>query len=158
MKKLIIALLTITILALPSNKTHAIVGVATGNAPMPLAGLASPALGYAGVFVGAELGLCHEFACLNIFGLGIIGGLVLLDEEQASVSFEAIDESSAKEMGITKREIRIYNSELDEINAVFQEVSNELDESSTIENSRQLWQDYSEYLSPETYKVMTKLK
>lgn len=149
--------LTIMIGLLPATKSHAIVGVATGNAPMALAGLASPVVGYAGVFVGAETGICHEFECLTIFALGIIGGLILLDEEGAEVSFEKISLEQASKLKLSQKEITIYNSEIDEINAVFEEVSNELAEDSTIDDARNIWQEYKEYLSPESFKVMQSL-
>jgi hypothetical protein len=152
------AVLSVLMVAMPMTKSHAIVGVATGNAPLALAGLASPAVGYGMVFVGAETGMCHEFACLNFFAFGILAGIVMLDEEGSSLTFKEISKETANEFNISLKEMNTYNNELDEVNAVFEEVTSQLDADSTIEDSEALWSEYGEYLSPQTLKVMKTLK
>lgn len=150
--------LCLLMMTIPVVKSHAIVGVATGNAPLALAGLAAPGVGYVGVFIGDEIGLCHEFACLNIFAIGILAGIVMLDSETSTVTFSELAPDQAVELGVSNHDLNIYNSEVTEVNALFEEVTHELNANSTIEEARAIWDEYSEYLSPSTYKVIKSFK
>lgn len=151
------AVLSILMVAMPISKSHAIVGVATGNAPLALAGLASPAVGYGMVFVGSETGMCHEFECISFFALGIVGGLIMLDEDESTLSFQKLDSKLANKYEIDAKSMNIYNSEIEEVNAIFEEVTSNLDKDSTIEDAQALWTEYREYISVQTYEVMQKI-
>ena len=48
----------------------------------------------------------------------------------------------------------IFNSELEEINQVLQEISMQLPENTTYEQAYELWTSYSELLSEESFEVL----
>ena len=85
--------------------------------------------------------------------LGILAGIVLLDEE-GKPSFGELNSEQAKKLNITKSEMDIYNGEVDQANIIFAEVASELNADSTREQAKASWANYEDMLSPETMKTM----
>ncbi len=153
-----ITLLTLALTFIPVQKTQA--GIAAGFAltggyavagKLALAGLASPVAGY--VATHFDRG-CSELACLRWFASGLILGVILLDEDSASFQFDKINETRALELGISKESAKIFNAEVEDANIILDEVTSQLDEDSHVDQARELWTEYKEYLSAETFEVM----
>jgi len=102
----------------------------------------------------AAIESCGGGACLGALAYGGIIGLVLLDEGTDSFTFNELKESGAKKLKISEDEMEIYNSEIDEINLIFEEVTANLNIDSSIEESKQAWSEVKEFVSPESFKVM----
>lgn len=160
MKTILLAALSIMISLAPVQKAHAIagtvmaVGGVAGAGAVALTGLASPIIG---TVIATSADSYDEWAGLGGFMVGTVIGILLLDEQQGSVTFNTINEATFKNLKITKSEAAIYNSEVEEANILFEEVKSELSAYSTVEESRALWSDMKDFVSPETFKVMKRL-
>jgi hypothetical protein len=53
--------------------------------------------------------------------------------------------------------VAIYNQEIEEANILVEEVTSYLSAESSVEESRELWNEMKDFVSPQTYKVMQKL-
>ena len=150
MKKLFATvLLTLTLLT-TSLQSNAAVGLVTGTVPTVITGL---------VIAGGTLTYSlDESALFPAMGLmGTIFGLIILDgENQQEIAFNQIDRASANNVGVNEQERLIYNTEVDIANLLLEEVDRELQsiEGATEEDARNLWNEYQQYVSPETFKTM----
>lgn len=120
--------------------------------------------GSAGVFVAGALlskaGIVTfnlASAILFIYGTMFFGalGLVVLDDNTvADMNFIPIDPARVDQAkGLTLEEIQVYNSELEELNAIRKTIQAEMNEESKVSEATELWNAYKVYLSPETAKV-----
>jgi hypothetical protein len=164
MKKLIIAVFTVIMTMAPAQKSEAAVAgimAATGAGAagsVAIAGLASPfVMGTVMAVANAEDDVHFTLGFVLGAYLGALGGLVLLDEETGEVQFNQIDKAAANRLALSMKDVAIYNSEIEEANILFEEVRSELTAESTVEESRELWNDMRDFVSPETFAVMQKL-
>jgi len=65
-----------------------------------------------------------------------------------------VDEGMAAQLGVSSEELNIYNSEIEEVNLIFTEVQASLDSRSTVEDSKNLWNESRDLLSVETFMVL----
>lgn len=88
--------------------------------------------------------------------LGLVGYIVLDQDGSSDFQFATLSPKKAENLGIEKTSLEIYNSEINELNAVKNSVSAELSrtESPSLEKSAALWREYQGALSPETFEVM----
>lgn len=155
--KLLVLSLCLSIGTAQSSKA-AVAGVMAiagsgGAGALALKGLYSIVGGLA-LSVPGAVNSCNGGACLAPLALGSLIGLVILDEEAGQVSFCEINNETASKLGLSNDEVSIYNSELSEANLVFEEVQSQLVNDSTLADSKELWNEMSDVLSPETFKVM----
>lgn len=103
--------------------------------------------------LGTKIGLYFAGALVGFLGI------VILDEKNPAVSFAAIDEASAAALGMTQAEQNAYNSEIEELNAVYQSVAAGLmtDENQSAEKAQALWNDYKDYVSADAFSGMAKV-
>ncbi len=80
-------------------------------------------------------------------------GLVVLDEKNANLSFSVLAEEDVSMLGATAQELNVYNSQVDELNAVTDEIESIVTDKTSTEEINRLWQEYKDTLSPETLKV-----
>ena len=144
--------------------SHATVGIVTalfGGAGVPVM-VVGGALGAVGVILLE----CPTSDWQGVFvdtlgGLGLaFAGLVVLDEkDHQGVSFSALDEMSAVSLGVSRLEMQAYNNELDEVNAIRDEVTARLLESGkpTFEMSQAAWSELKAEVSPEAFGVVQKI-
>ncbi len=85
--------------------------------------------------------------------LGLILGGVILDNDGIP-RLQAISTDEAMELNLSTYKANIFNSELEEINQVLQEISMQLPENTTYEQANELWTSYSELLSEESFEVL----
>jgi len=158
MKKLLLAALSIMITLAPVQKAHGVAGVVmaiggvTSAGTVALAGLASP---FVGIFIGQEAD--EEWGGVSGFMIGSAIGLILLDEEQGSVTFNKVKAEQAGKLALTEDQIEIYNSEIEEANILFEEVASNLTAESSVEESRAVWNEMQDFVSAETIEVMQSL-
>lgn len=149
MKRIFTSLvLALSIFTISSQRSHAVVGLATANPTIAalggLAGVSSM------VLFRNESGSVGESFVRGFWAL-IIGavGVTLLDEKQeAEILFSAITSSTE----LSAKELSIYNSELLELNSIHQTITAELKADPKL-NAKELWDQYSYALSPETLEV-----
>jgi len=159
MKKLLVTVLTVIVTMAPVQKTQAaaaaimaLSGVGAAGS-VALAGLGSMGAGALGTAVAQGNSRCRVI-CLEYVLIGGFIGMILLDEEEGDISFVKIDPSRASELSLTSSEIQTFNSEIEEANIIFEDVVANLDEYSTLEQSKQLWNEVKEFVSADTFKVM----
>jgi hypothetical protein len=133
-----------------SRPAEAAIGIATigtpAGIPLVVAGGAVSAFGVLDIlFVasGCILG-CGDPVRAWLQAIGItLGGLLLLDEDPAaSLRFQTMNADEGAKLGLTEGELDDYNSYLDEVNAVSQDVARELrrSENPGFEQASAAWQ------------------
>ncbi|MFL5783589.1 MAG: hypothetical protein ACJ76H_03195 [Bacteriovoracaceae bacterium] len=85
-------------------------------------------------------------------------GLVVMDGEQG-VQFTELTPDQAKKLGISKPELVVYNSEIDQANVLVAEVQAELSkiDKPTAQDSLVAWSAVKDLVSSETYSTMQKI-
>lgn len=148
--------LTLGTVQKPQAAVAAVAAVAGSGAAGSIAitGLRVAAGGTVMTFVNGLFNGCGDALCTVYMIFGAMVGGVILDEESGEFSFAELDLAKAQELGVDERSISIYNQEIEEANLVLEEVISELNEKSTKEDSANLWEEYSENLSEETFSVM----
>ena len=173
LKRTVSALMITTVLAtgfVPRTSSAAIGGILSifGGAGIPVlvvggvTTVGSIAMTAIGV---AEMNHDHEGRMDGlgavVFGVtGVLLGLVILDSsDQQGVGFAAIDAKTAENYGVSSVEMQAYNSELDEVNAVRDEVTAKLLQSKnpTMEQSQATWSELKVSISPEAFSVVEKI-
>lgn len=157
------AILSLLLSVLPVRSSNATIGIYTAffspaaASKLALTGLATISVGYAGSYVMKKTLCDGEKGCLAPMVAGWIIGMIFLNEESGVAEFKKIDLSTAQDLGLSAVEVDSYNSEIEEVNAVFTEVIAELDKNSSDEDAAQVWEEYEAFLSPNTFKVMKAL-
>ena len=162
LKSIVLTTVVLTSLA-TSRPSQATVGLLTLNAPLLLKGLVISGSGfYAGLAI-EDRGYrflsekTYKPVLLTTMAYTVIG-LIMLEDEQ-SMSFAEISSSEASKLGISASELAIYNSQLDEVNALFSHVDSELSSIAkpSIQDSSDLWASVKGAVAPETFSVMQKI-
>lgn len=101
-------------------------------------------------------GLCG--LAILITGPIILLGLIVLDGEQ-DVQFRELSNEEAKKIGISKADLAVYNSEVDQANMLMADVKAELSKFAkpTAQDSVNAWSSVKELVSPSTYSTMQKI-
>lgn len=121
----------------------------------------------AGAMVGAAGGVYAGARVIRngrtVLGSGIIlvsvaagfFGFLLLDGEQEA-KFAELTPEGAEAIGVSAAELEIYNSEIEQVNAIAREIGSELvkQNSESVELARDLWMELGSELSPETMKTV----
>lgn len=161
MQKLLAILITIFSLNLATIRpANAIVGLTLHKNNLRSIGVIASGGGGA-TFVGSLFfGLTTKFSAATAYiaftGM-ILGpvvstiGLIILDDKNVNtIEFKPIDLDSTYSL----KEIEIYNSEIDELNAIKSTIEDEISQYEWNDHeANKLWLDYSEVLSPETVKI-----
>lgn len=150
MKAFKVISLAILLAVIPIKSASAAVGLLIWNPGLALGGLAS----YVTFGLARVVAEEHSDGRRSIFSYLSLAGLIMLDSDTNSVQFTALDVTKAIELNVSESEIMVYNSELEEVNLVFSEIVSALDKNSTLEDSRELWNEASNFIAPETFKVL----
>jgi hypothetical protein len=126
-----------------SRALKAIGGTVTGVGAITIgvAGLSASSIGWGALYL----------IVMGFYG-GLLG-LVILDDQDGNVSYNPLSKELAGELAINPEALAIYNSEVAELNSIKEIVEAKLTKDSTVEDAKSIWQEYSEYLSPETMEV-----
>lgn len=135
-----------------ATKTHAVVGWIVKSPTVKSVGGVVMAGGLAFSVIGGRAASDGWVALGNFLGgLMVAGlGLIILDDQQAAeAQFSSLPFNYPK---FTADEIKIYNNELEELNAIHQTVTQAL-EMDPNADTKELWLAYGEVLSPITMKI-----
>ena len=155
MKKLFTALLIGASMLGPMKNSEAAIGL-IGSAPMVITGLVMTAGGTGSVMVGVTLrGSTGAFEVMGAV-FSVLGLIILDGDEGQKIEFAALSDEQGSMLGITNIERLTYNSEVDLANTILDQISSDVEtsENPSEELSKELWGRYSQYVSPETFKVM----
>lgn len=160
MKALKIFFLSLFIIAAPVQQSQAVVSGVLAIAGSPAAGavaLSGLASAGVGLLATTNASSCDGGSCVVFLFLGLVAGAVLLEDGADNFAFSELSIDQAQELGLSAESIQIYNSEIDEVNLILEEVTSHLTAQSSVEESKTLWKEYKEFLSPQTFSVMQKL-
>ncbi len=168
MKKIVLSfLLCLGLAGIPTQRAHATTTLLGG----PLVYAVGGGLIIAGGFMGimgyqrwVENNVRRPVArgTLSIIGTYVLlvpmffGALMLDSEQEAELEFRVITDGQRGLRDIAARDIAIYNSQVNELNAVYQTVTAEVArDASVLPQDR--WEAYSDLLAPETLRVAATL-
>ncbi len=155
-KAMVSCVLMATIISAPARSA---VGVSFAAPAAVVAGVAVLAVGAAGAYGGYRLiktgNTVLGVAAMVTAAAGGYFGFILLDGEQTA-KFSELTSVGAEALGISQAELEIYNSEVEQVNAIAREIGSELESqnSESVELARDMWQDLGSALSPETMKTV----
>lgn len=94
-------------------------------------------------------------AVLVVSAAGGYFGFLLMDGQQEA-KFGELSSEGASQLGISASELAIYNSEVEQVNAIAREIGSELaaQNSDSADRARDLWMEYGTQLAPETMKTV----
>jgi hypothetical protein len=156
MKKFVLSTLiaSASIIA-PVKNTQAMMGLGFAQSWNNVGTIALYSLRYIGPGYVVHRVFRNESPMLSRLGQIIIGfGILILDEGTGKMTFQEIDSEMATKLNISQTDVDVFNSEIDQVNVVFQSVISELDEKSSPEEALEVWEDYSPYLSKESFRVI----
>jgi hypothetical protein len=138
---------------------RASLGTGFGAPVAVVAGVA--AIGVSGVAAIGGIRLIKQGS--TVAGIGVLAlaaaggffGLILLDGEQKA-EFSELSSETAQDLKISAIEREIYNSEVEQVNAIAREIGSELTKqgSDSAELARDMWIELGSELSPETMKTV----
>lgn len=137
-------------------KSEAVVGLIIKDKMTKTVGGVVTISGLAGMGVGIIVAQTGSWAGLGYLALGMSAGalgLVILDESEGTIQFSELSKESGKDLGLSNSELTIYNSEVDQLNAIKDTIASQLSDEASSEEVASLWSEYKESVSPETLKV-----
>ncbi len=151
-KAVVITLISASLLSLTPKRSQAFVGAAAGSVPLVLVAAGIELAGGGGMLLGLLNPLNWSLPnWLNgsdeiIDTLGMVAGctaefagFVLLDSnQQVSPQFTALTDTSAKNLGVTAEEMASYNSELPQVNAIFQSIVSDTEKQAPASSAKDL--------------------
>jgi hypothetical protein len=149
-----------------SRRAEAIVGATLfGNIPMAIVGgvalAAGAALTTGAIVYGDRNGTNGAFDGMLIAGSPLIAlGFVLLDSDRIPLlSLLPVNDEQARAMGLTPGEKTAYNDNLDELNAIIENITADMKRAgnASIEISKEDWLRDSQALSPEARSAAEKV-
>lgn len=151
-------LLAMLIFVSVQPKSHALVGLATGTAPLIIAGLAGGAAPHVIIELQDDRREAKDFFHF-LFGLFTIPFTVIMLDDDSGVEFTALSEEMAAGLNLTAEERESFNGELDMVNIIFEEVALKTEEIAdpTVEDTQFLWEQYREAVSPATFNALEKI-
>jgi hypothetical protein len=164
LKSLCMILVAVSILTF-SKPSQAAVGAISGNPVLVISGLKVAGNGAVALGVGVAAMRVDSPYFIALGGYtGLIGaaaiciGLVMLEDSQ-DINFDQVSKTDAAKLGLNSSELEIYNSEIDQVNALAAHVDHELGKLAqpTIQDSAAIWSSVQDTVSPESFKVMQKI-
>ncbi len=162
-----LALLATQLAVVP--KSHAIMGVVSGDVPMALIGIASVGLGYEAIIIANKHADADRVPHKGDRAIAIVsgvlgtvlwvGGGLLLSEDTTTVNFSPINADQAAALGVNATDMATYNSEIEEANALKNQMVSDLAalKTATPEQSAAEWASLKDLVSPATAAVMGKI-
>ncbi|MFL5786358.1 MAG: hypothetical protein ACJ76H_17195 [Bacteriovoracaceae bacterium] len=138
-------------------KAEAVVGLALNHHTVKVVGGVMSVSGVGGFFGGMLLSSVVSatitLPIMIVSGPLAFAGLIVLDEKNASMDFAVLSPENASAIGASSDELAVYNSEVDELNAVKADIESRTTEEASNEEITGLWKEYVDSLSPQTLKV-----
>lgn len=153
MKRSLVTSLGMVLLAgsLYSTPSKAVVSMVTGSYPILISGLV---VGAGGSLVVATAGRpIEDFLLVTLLGVVLLDG-----EHEQRIEFTSLNKDQGRKLGITEAERRSYNSEIDQVNFIVEEVLLGIESTTKdVEASKRAWADVKDSVSPETFFALTKI-
>ncbi len=144
MKKILMAMSMIIMLSAPTKKANAVATLASGNAILLVAGLSLYVeYKYTPTILSRCEGSLSAKCALGVAAWSFMT-FILLENEANEFVFGEISNEKAQRCGISQKAMETFNQNIEEYEMIKQEVSSQLEESSTEEESFQLWDDLME--------------
>jgi hypothetical protein len=170
MKKSIIFIAFISVLLISTNNSKAALGASTFTQAPPalmLFVIGGGFIKYGLENLGSEC--VNSRSCIFksfLHSTMIVFGAILLDDNSGELNYKILTKEQALEMSITLKELQSFNDEVDELNALKEEISlkihNIKDPHQKIINNKiqKNWLDYSMegYISKDTYSALIKFQ
>ncbi len=144
------------------SPSRAAVGASFAAPIAVVAGVACIGVSAVGAYGGYRL-IKKGTTAMTVAGVGVIllsvaggyFGLLLLDGQQEA-KFAELSLDEANNLNVSQNDIAIYNSEIEQVNAIAREIGSELNaqKSDSAELARDLWIELGTELSPETMKTV----
>ncbi len=156
MKKVFASLLlAFTLIFTPTHKSEAAVGgllsLAVSVPAVIAVGGVSTLVGGVAFLIGDRTGGDTGFVLFFGGGALLLLGIALLDGEQA-IEFAEVNPSMKHLQGISQDDMETYNSELDQLNAINAQITEEAAADRDID-AKARWSEMGEALSPATLKI-----
>ncbi len=158
-KKAVVSCALLVTMIAPSR---AAIGVGFAAPLAVVAGVAAMGVSAVGAYGGYRL-IKKGSTATTVAGVGVIllsaagayFGLIILDGEQKA-EFSELSTETALDLNISENEREIYNSEVEQVNAIAREIGSELAKqgSESAELARDMWIELGTELSPETMKTV----
>ena len=150
----------ITTMTLSPITSRAAVGLG-GMTPLVYAGIGAIGTGGLAIFIN-ESNIMADVYYKNLwqYGLLIVLGVVLLDGENGQeVEFSQLTPQQSRQLKISNKELTAYNSEIDMINILVSDASEQLSQikKPNLEDSKRVWRGLKDSVSPEAFSAMTKI-
>ncbi len=155
-----------------SQPSQALVAGLAGATPIAMAGLYVASGSFVGSIAISQINcaLGPKYACNSSatrqskirhqvikWGANIAAiGIVVLESEQ-SVQFTHLSESQGEALHLSVQERESFNTELDQVNMMFAQVSQTLGQDGNVEQAASLWNELSGTVSTDTFSAMTKI-
>lgn len=155
-KSMVSCVLMATIISAPARSA---VGVSFAAPAAVVAGVAILVVGAGGAYGTYRLAKAGKTGAAIAAGLvtaaGSYFGFIILDG-QKEAKFAELSADAAQDLGVSESDREIFNSEVEQVNAIAREIGSELVKanSDSVELSRDLWIDLGSELSPETMKTV----
>ena len=158
MKKLFSTLL-ITVALLSGQHSQAFSGLVMGHWVFALKGIA---VTYASPYVARTVvcgGMCDDtriWPAINLAILGVVAGVVMVDQKSNKLEFNVLSVEKGLELGLSKVQFDSYNSDVEKLNLVTQEVAAELSDMKkpTDEDAREIYSQYETIFSQQTHQAL----
>lgn len=140
------------------NPARGAVGASFAAPVAVVMGVAAMGVAAAGGYGSYRLFKAHKPVLGGAVGVLSLGmgyfGFLLLDGEQEA-KFTELTADAAESLKVSAADIEIYNSEVEQVNAIAREIGEELaDDPENVERSKALWAELGSQLSPETMKTV----
>lgn len=161
MRIITIAFLSCFLLISHTPNASAAVGLAIKNRTVRVVGAVVTAAGAGSLAISSLI--ASTIGSYTAVGFAILSvpvaltGFVILDEKNADLKFGQISEEKARLLKVTREEVAVYNSEVEELNVVKEMIESRVTEKSKQAVIDRLWQEYKDTLSPETLKVAAQI-
>lgn len=164
--KLIVLSFALVSVLFHSKPSHAAISAVAGAPALVTGGLvvAGGAVALESVAVFLEVTGGYYYKDLSVYALIVtvpifLLGILILDEDKLEASYAKLDAGKAKNLGITTAELSAYNAEIDEINALANFVDANMTKKGEagIAESRDLWADVKDSISPEAFSALVKV-
>lgn len=161
--KTLLVVFSLICVTLHSKPSQAGIGLVAGSAVAVSSGLTMAAIGGAGTLVmlpaATQGGGLNPVAILALIPMALLGiGLLILEGEQ-QFEFAPLEAQHARKLGVTSEEMRAFNNEIDQINALASYVDSEIsrDGKPTKERAAEVWTEIRGEISPEAFDGLVKV-
>lgn len=151
-----------------AQPAHAVVTLLTNSEAAFVAGFGLDAVSIAGADIAVATGTCHlgDGLCLDSAITAILGSILLDAQGQPTLTFEAMTDAAAQQMGVSVSEQQAFNQELDQVNSIAETIqqdtharmAGQMSVKQASQIARTEWVQAEVALSPEAASAVEKVR